>query len=107
MGPFIGACLNLADDALFSTLDVAGSYKSFGEAGLDFGKKVVSSGLNVLGGQAFGAMAASAGKASTLAGKVVGKAVVTGMQGVTMGMMNNAVNSFLSASVLHFLKSSV
>lgn len=35
-GALISAGINLADDALFATLDVAGGYKSFGEAGLDF-----------------------------------------------------------------------
>jgi hypothetical protein len=46
-GALISAGINLADDALFATLDVAGSYKSLGEAGLEFGKKAACALVNV------------------------------------------------------------
>ncbi len=47
------AALNLADDAVFAMLDVGGGYKSWEEAGLDFGKKALTSAVNIGVGGAF------------------------------------------------------
>jgi hypothetical protein len=35
--PWVAMAINLADDAVFGMLDVAGGYKDFGEAAFDFG----------------------------------------------------------------------
>ena len=112
-GALISAGINLADDALFATLDVAGSYKSLGEAGLEFGKKAACALVNVGAQGLFGGFAgkmvdgkelttgifgASKGifssvKTDTLSG-VIGKTIATGLQTVTTSVATSAINAF-------------
>ncbi|MDR2049627.1 MAG: hypothetical protein LBP69_09260 [Treponema sp.] len=49
----LGAAINLADDALFTTLDVAGGYKSWDEAGFAFGQKALMTAVTSTAGAVF------------------------------------------------------
>jgi hypothetical protein len=49
----LGVAINLADDALFAGLDVAGGYKSWNEAGLTFGQKALITTASSAAGAAF------------------------------------------------------
>ena len=86
------AALNLADDAVFAVLDVGGGYKSWEEAGLEFGKKALSSAVNIGVGQLYSPVM-TAVSASPGVGGVIGSTVVGGMQTVTTSTLNSAVNA--------------
>jgi len=86
------AALNLADDAVFAALDVGGGYKSWEEAGLEFGKKALTSAVNIGVGQLYSPVM-TAVSASPGVGGVIGSTLVSGMQTVTTSTLNSAVNA--------------
>jgi hypothetical protein len=105
----MNAALNLADDAVFTMLDVGGGYKSWEEAGLEFTKKAACSAVNVgVGGvfNGFGGVSNSffpqgnglSGMVSSVAGTgpmgVIASTAMTGLQTITTSTLNSAVNAF-------------
>jgi hypothetical protein len=103
------AALNLADDAVFAALDVGGGYKSWEQAGLDFGKKALTSAVNIgVGGvfNGFGGIEKGffaqggglSGMVSTMAEKgtmgVIATSAMGGLQTLTTSTINSAVNAF-------------
>ncbi|MBP7263757.1 MAG: hypothetical protein KBB32_06245 [Spirochaetia bacterium] len=87
----VSAGINLADDAVFGALDVATGYKTWEEAGLEFGKKAVSS--------AMGAVVGSTGGLSSLVdpslgfGHVLASTMLDGVQTVGMSLATSAINA--------------
>ena len=88
------AALNLTDDAVFAMLDVGGGYKSWEEAGLDFGKKALSSAVNIGVGQMFNPVMAAVSATQGMGG-VIGSTMVNGMQTFTTSTLTSAVNASL------------
>jgi hypothetical protein len=97
--------LNVADDAVFGALDVAGGYKSIEQAGLDFGKAVLTTAATSVINVGFSGYAPLADGTVKFAGlmgnvtkgglgEVLGKTLVTGMQSVTSTAVTSAINSF-------------
>ncbi|MDR1238930.1 MAG: hypothetical protein LBK27_02340 [Treponema sp.] len=90
--------ISVSDDLLFNTLDVAGGYKTWDEAGFEFGKAlVISAASNALGGAFNGLGGISGGffaKGAGLAGMMAEKAgnafgglmVKTAMKGLEIGL---------------------
>jgi hypothetical protein len=104
--PWIAMAVNLADDAVFTAMDVSGGYKSGDQALFDFGKQVatsvVTTGLGQLGGKIMGSMGGVAdslgnvGKASglyTIKGfeGVVARTLFTGAQAATTNLAASAI----------------
>ncbi|MDR2103915.1 MAG: M23 family metallopeptidase [Treponema sp.] len=100
----VSTSINLADDLIFGALDVGGGYKSFDEAGFEFGKKALISaagsalsstfsGLGAAAGSAFGT---SAGSSALINGtsKVIAQTAMTGVQAVTTNTVTSALNAF-------------
>jgi hypothetical protein len=86
------SAVNLVDDAVFGALDIAGGYRAWEEAGLDFGKKAAMSAANLIGGNLFGdAMA----RAESLLGMdaVIGKSVLGGLRTAATGIASNAIQA--------------
>ena len=88
------AAFNLTDDAVFAMLDVGGGYKSWEEAGLDFGKKALSSAVNIGVGQMFNPVMAAVSATQGMGG-VIGSTMVNGMQTFTTSTLTSAVNASL------------
>ncbi len=96
--------LNLADDAVFGALDVAGGYRSAQDAGLAFIKKSAMAGVSVLGGGVFNGFGRTSGGffgsgfsgalsgASGLA-EVAGRTTLLGLQGASIGLANAAIGA--------------
>ena len=76
------AALNSVDDLVFYAMDVTGGYKSYGEAGVEFGKTLVSNTVN-----------AASGSLSSGAGSLVNKTVTSGLKTFAAGTINSAVAS--------------
>jgi len=91
-GALASAAVNLADDAVFTMLDVGGGYKSWEEAGLEFGKKAACSAVNIGVGQLFSPAIAMANSTQGIGG-VIGSTMLSGMQTVTTSTLNSAVNA--------------
>lgn len=97
------AAINLADDALFAFADVSTGYKSWEQAGLDFGKKALSSAANIAVGGAFNGFDGASGFFSgglsaglkDIAGldQVIGRTMLGGLQTFTAGTVASAVNA--------------
>ncbi|GAB1455544.1 hypothetical protein MASR2M48_08510 [Spirochaetota bacterium] len=91
--------MNLADDAVFGLLDGIGGYKQWEEVGLDFGKKLAVSAVNVAGGQASntaldGTYRAATGlMAKTGFGGVVARTMWSGVQTATTSIASSAINA--------------
>jgi len=86
------AAINLADDAVFGALDIAGGYKAWEEAGLDFGKKAATAAVNFFGGNLFsGAMAQAADMSGLDA--IVGKAALGGIRTAATGFTSSAIQA--------------
>ncbi len=87
------AALNLADDAVFGALDVAGGYRSAGDAGLAFLKKSAMAGVSILGGGIFGSgLSGTLSGASGLA-EVAGRTTLLGLQGASTAVANAAIGA--------------
>ncbi|AEJ19217.1 M23 family metallopeptidase [Gracilinema caldarium] len=88
----MNAALNLADDAVFTMLDVGGGYKSWEAAGLEFGKKALSSAVNVGVGQVFSPAVTALNSTPGVSG-VIGRTMVGGMQSFTTSTASSAINA--------------
>ncbi len=99
------ATINLADDAVFTMLDVSGGYRSWEAAGTEFGKKALSSaasaamggvfnGFDGVGEGIFKAGGLNAGF-SSLSGMpgVIAKTTMTGMQSLATSTVTSAINA--------------
>ncbi|MDR2662453.1 MAG: hypothetical protein LBC31_05600 [Treponema sp.] len=75
----LGIAINLADDLLFSSLDVAYGYKSWSEAGFDFGKKALMTTVSSVAGSAIkvGSTAAGIGGVASTTAKTALKTIGT------------------------------
>jgi hypothetical protein len=84
--------MNLVDDVLFGAMDMAGGYKAWEEAGLDFGKKAVGSFLGYSNTQFYGKALSSLSGMNTL-NRVVGKTMLSGMSGIGNTMSAGVLSS--------------
>jgi len=105
LGPWAAMAVNLADDAVFSALDVAGGYKSGDQALFDFGKQAIASvattAIGQFGGSIMGKAADAINKtpatglmAMTGMGGVVARTAFTGLQSVVTSTASSAINAF-------------
>ena len=103
------AGINLADDALFAVLDVGSGNKKWQEAGLDFGKKVLTSAVNVAIGGVFNGFGVAKGAEATGAfwekgiggtitntglGGVLAKTALAGAQTMSTSLASGYINSW-------------
>ncbi|MDR2553507.1 MAG: M23 family metallopeptidase [Treponema sp.] len=105
----LGAALNLADDALFGVLDVTGGYKSWDEAGFEFGKKALVSAVSSAAGSVFNGFGeslagsgffGSGGLTGYIDGTLkegIGKAVVKGASAGAQALGTGTITSALNA----------
>jgi hypothetical protein len=114
----INSAVNLTDDLMFSALDVSGGYKSWDEAGVEFGKKTVITAAGALIGGAFNGIGAAAGSAlgassssflqsgitgmvtNNLTGisRVMARTALAGIQTITTGTVTSALNAVTYSS---------
>jgi hypothetical protein len=101
-GVALSAGLNLMDDALFTGLDIAGGYKSWNEAGLEFGKKALAGTAAAtvsLGFNGFGTDGSFAGLAGTISAesgsfaRVAADSAFRTAQTLTSGLASSAINA--------------
>jgi hypothetical protein len=92
--------LNLADDAVFALLDVSGGYKTMEEAGFEFGKKALISGVSAaIGGVFNGVEGLYEGFTPLLAsnagglGKTVVQTTMAGFQTFAASISTSALNA--------------
>jgi murein DD-endopeptidase MepM/ murein hydrolase activator NlpD len=98
----ISTSISMSDDLIFGAMDVGGGYKSFGEAGFEFGKKalisaagsVMSSAFSGIGTAAVSAFGTAAGGGLTGASKVITQTAMTGMRTITTSTVSSALNAF-------------
>jgi murein DD-endopeptidase MepM/ murein hydrolase activator NlpD len=98
----ISTSINMSDDLIFGLMDVGGGYKSFDEAGFEFGKKalisaagsVMSSAFSGIGTAAVSAFGTAGGSGLTGASKVITQTAMTGIRTVTTSTVNSALNAF-------------
>jgi len=88
-GPWVAMAINLADDAAFGLMDVAGGYKKADEALFDFGKKALTSVASTAIGGAFGGL--SSKMTDTGIGGVIGKTMLKGMELFSSGLASGAI----------------
>ncbi|MDR1839911.1 MAG: hypothetical protein LBQ93_10065, partial [Treponema sp.] len=94
----LGVGINTSDDLFFGTLDVASGYKTFGEAGFEFGKALLTetassaiSGIfGGIGGNGLTKTAMNA--ANTTIGKVMAQTAMAGAQTLATGFAASAIN---------------
>lgn len=101
----LNTAMNMADDAVFTLLDVGGGYKSWEQAGLEFGKKTLATaassaiggvfnGFGKAGEGFFSSGLTGAVTASTTGmGTVVAKTAMAGLQSVTTSTVTSAINA--------------
>lgn len=97
------AAINMADDAIFTMADVSSGYKSWEQAGLDFGKKALSSAASIAVGGVFNGFDGAAGFFSdglnsglqNVAGLdgVIGRTMMGGLQTMTTSTVTSAINA--------------
>lgn len=98
------AAINLADDAVFDAIDVAGGYRSAQEAGLSFLKKSAMAGVSVAGGGVFNGFGQNApgffgsGLSGMVAGQsgvaeAIGRTTLLGLQSASVGAANAAIGA--------------
>ena len=98
------AAINLADDAVFGAIDVAGGYRSLQDSGLAFLKKSAMSGVSVVGGGVFNGFGSSSsgffgsGLSGMVAGssgvaEVLARTTLIGLQGASIGAANAAIGA--------------
>ncbi|MCX7024138.1 MAG: hypothetical protein NT080_05890 [Spirochaetes bacterium] len=97
-----GAGINLADDAVFTALDIGSGAKGWEQAGLDFGKKALSSVATSATGAVFNGFQGGTdfwnggltGKAAdTGFGGVIGRTMLTGMRSGANLVSTSAINT--------------
>ncbi|GHV69429.1 hypothetical protein AGMMS49928_11770 [Spirochaetia bacterium] len=103
----VGAALNLTDDFLFGTMDAAGGYKTWDEAGFEFGKKTVMSAVSTSLGAVFNGVEGAAGntffgdggimgiaaKNSSGSALVLNKTILSGVQATTTAAVNSIIGA--------------
>ncbi|HUW69884.1 MAG TPA: hypothetical protein VMX33_06590 [bacterium] len=96
------AAINLADDAVFNTIDVAGGYRSMQDAGISFLRKTAMASVSMLGGGVFNGFGQSSagffgsGLSAALDGasglaEVAGHTTLLGLRSVSTGLANAAI----------------
>lgn len=85
------AAMNLADDALFGALDLAGGYKGWEEAGLAFGKAALTQAANVATAGIFDGRLTTGLKVS---GGALGNAALAGTRATVSGLASSAIGAF-------------
>jgi hypothetical protein len=96
-GPWVSMLVNLADDAVFTALDVSGGYKTRDQGLLEFGKKAGVGIVTTAMGGAFGTNDAF-GKASGFLGMakdsgIIAKTLFGGMQNILTNTASSAINA--------------
>ncbi|PKL07688.1 MAG: hypothetical protein CVV51_12800, partial [Spirochaetae bacterium HGW-Spirochaetae-7] len=98
------AAIGLSDNAVFGALDIAGGYRTWEEAGLEFGKSLAGSALNVMtagvfngyGGDASGffsgGLSAGLDCTSGMSG-VVGRTMLSGLRTTTSSLASGAIDA--------------
>ncbi|GAB1482961.1 hypothetical protein MASR2M78_17770 [Treponema sp.] len=96
----LSTAINSADDAVFTLMDVNGGYRSWEDAGLDFGKKLaISAGTSVIGAGFGGATTFYNSGSSGLIGKLGGEGI-KGVMGTSIGLgLQNITSSNLASAV--------
>ena len=96
--------ISTSDDLFLGTLDVASGYKTFGEAGFEFGKTLLTetassvvsglfSGIGGVGSALGNGLTKTAmSNANTTIGKVMVQTAMTGAQTLTTGLVTSAIN---------------
>jgi hypothetical protein len=94
------AALNLADDALFGSLDVAGGFKGIDEAGFEFGKKALITAANSGIGAVFTGVQAGEGAVQGFFGS-------GGLSGMALGKAGGGINQVISGAAMTGLRGTV
>jgi hypothetical protein len=89
-GGTLGFLLDFVDDALFSVLDVVGGYKTWDEAGFEFGKKALIGAVSSGAGKMFESLEKVA--VSSFTG-VLGQTAVSGVKAVSTGTLTSALSA--------------
>jgi hypothetical protein len=92
----VNAAFNLIDDTVFGALDVYGGYKSWEEAGVEFGKKAAigfGTSMLTMGFSAIGSAAAAGVSAASGVSKVMVQTAVTGAQALTTSTLTSAISA--------------
>jgi len=93
------AAMNLADDAVFTMLDVSGGYSSWEDAGLAFGKKALTSVATAAVGGVFNGVKGvetgffQGGLSKYARRSVIARTALTGVQTVTTSTITSAINA--------------
>jgi hypothetical protein len=90
--------LTLADDAVFTVLDVAGGYKSWDEAGFAFGKKALISAATTSIGSAFQGVQAAITTSTTGIQGVIGQTMLSGVKALSTSTVTSALNAVTYSS---------
>jgi flagellar motor component MotA len=92
------ALVDVGDDLLFSGLDVMCGYKTFDEAGFEFGKALLTSTISSVGSGVFGGVTGSGltkmamNTTTDAIGKVAIQSAMVGVQTISTGILTSAVN---------------
>ncbi|MDR0623103.1 MAG: hypothetical protein LBG10_01575 [Treponema sp.] len=85
--------INVSDDLVFNAMDIAGGYKSWDEAGFEFGKSLVlsaaSSSFSIAGTALTGAVV---GKTTDALGKTLVKTTIKGLEVAATGTVTSALS---------------
>ncbi|MCL2319756.1 MAG: M23 family metallopeptidase, partial [Treponema sp.] len=94
------AALNSADDLLFAVLDVSGGYKSWSEAGVEFGKQLITNTVSEGVGAVFNGIK-SLGSASSFFGKggINGLITAKGITGAAAGALSTGIQTFTAGTI--------
>ncbi|MFA6506911.1 MAG: hypothetical protein WCT14_12455 [Treponemataceae bacterium] len=88
----INTAINMADDAVFTALDIAGGYKNWEEAGLEFGKKALTSAATSAISFGFGGLGSGLQGVAGVNG-VIGRTMLSGMQSFTTSTVSSAISA--------------
>ncbi|MDR1506129.1 MAG: hypothetical protein LBI67_03410, partial [Treponema sp.] len=90
----LGVAVNMADDALFTGLDVWSGYKSWDEAGFAFGQKALISAVSAAAGAVFNGVGGYVDRVVDSGfGKVMANSALAGAQAFSTGTITGALSS--------------
>jgi hypothetical protein len=89
----LGVALNVADDAVFAALDVAGGYKSWEDAGVTFGKAALTATVTSVAGAGFSAIGGGISAAKGTLDYAVAQGMVKATETWTTSLATSAINA--------------
>ncbi|MDR0312594.1 MAG: C40 family peptidase [Treponema sp.] len=96
--PLVSTLLNIGTDLIFGIADVAGGYKSWSEAGVEFGKSVLTNAISYKAGTLANGLTnnltnlASSGAITQFTADI-GNVFITGVKDITVGTINSAISA--------------